>query len=133
MTEFCIASTVRYEVEVRGWDYRLYGPINLYLAAHKDTATANIGKTNLRIWTYNRQDNRCSDVAASPCHVGDSRYSTIQPTLLNLTSFTFIPTCVFAHRRLEFGDIYGQSINSVQYTFPFHGRVYQPYQYGLKF
>ena len=65
------------------------------------------------------------EVVASPCHVGDSRYSTIQSTLLNHTSFTLVPTCIFAHRRLALCDIYVQSINRDHYTSPFHGRVYR--------
>ena len=69
------------------------------------------------------------DVAASPCHVGDSRYSSIQSTLLDHASFTFIPTRIFAHRRLTFCNIYEQSINSVQFTFLFHGRVYRQFRY----
>ena len=68
------------------------------------------------------------DVAASPRYVGDSRcnlvYSLISPSLLPSQ------LCVLAHRRLAFRDIYGQSINSVHYTFPFHGRVYRQ---GLKY
>ena len=49
ITEYHTVVTVRYEVEVRGYDCRLYEPIDLYPAAHKDTSTANIGKTNPRI------------------------------------------------------------------------------------
>lgn len=64
------------------------------------------------------------DITTSPFRVGDSRYSTTQSTLLTHTSFTFIATCVLARRRLAFRNICGQSINSVQYTFPFHGLVY---------
>ena len=36
-----------------------------------------------------------------------------------------VPLC---HRRLVFRDIYGQSINSVCYTFPSHGQVYRQYK-----
>ena len=69
-------------------------------------------------------------VTASPRYVGDSRcnlvYSLISPSLLPSQ------LCVLAHRRLAFRDIYGQSINSVRYTFPFHGRVYRHVQQQLK-
>ena len=36
-----------------------------------------------------------------------------------------MPLC---HRRLAFREIYGQSMNSVHYIFPFHGRVYRQKQ-----
>ena len=112
--------------QVTLWPYWVSrGSSKWYPAVYKYTATSNIERENPRIWTYNRQASRWLDVAASPCHVGDSRYSSIQSTLLNHTSFTFIPTCISAHRRPAFRDIYGQSINSVHFTFPFHGRVYR--------
>ena len=69
------------------------------------------------------------DITASPCHVGDSRYSSIQSTLLNHIFLTFISTCIFAHRRLAFRDIDRQSISNVHYTLPLHGQVYRQVQF----
>ena len=62
-------------------------------AVHKDRITANIEKE--RTQESEPTTSKLVDdlnVTASPCHVGDSRYSTIQSTLLIHTSF--IPTCV---------------------------------------
>ena len=50
------------------------------------------------------------------------------PFYLINTTFALIPTRALHNRRLAFRDIYGQLINSVQYTFPFHGRVYRQYR-----
>ena len=63
------------------------------------------------------------DVAASPCYVGDSCYNTIC-SLINATSLLsqLVP---LRDRKLAFRDIYGQSVNSVHYNSPFHGRVYR--------
>ena len=43
ITEYRADIAARYE------DCRLYGPIDLYAAVHKDTATTNIERTNPRI------------------------------------------------------------------------------------
>ena len=48
----------------------------------------------------------------------------MQPTLFHPYIFhAFIPTHALRHRRLAFRNTYGQSIDSVQCTFPFHGQV----------
>ena len=94
-----------------------------YRTVHKYTVTANTEK-------YTRESEPTTgklaedfDVAANPCYVGDSWYNTIY-SLINTFSI-LPPLCVLRHRRLALRDIYGQSINSVQNTFPFHGRVYR--------
>ena len=49
ITEYRTVNAAQYEAELRGQDCRLYGPINVHPAVHKDTTTANTETTNPRI------------------------------------------------------------------------------------
>ena len=67
----------------------------------------------------------CCPLANWSCHVGDSRYGTLQSTLFDPSFVLSSQPVPLRHRRLAFHDIYGQSINSVHYIFPFQGWVYR--------
>ena len=128
-SSYCINSktwhgTIRYGTAWSDWVSRESS--KQYPTAYKYTVTANIEEE--QPWEYESTIGKLVDgfdVATSPCYVGDSRYSTIHSISL-IQSFTLSSQPVpLRHRGLTFRDTHGQSINSVQCTFPFHRWVYR--------